>query len=261
MGSVAVFAPALPGAACQPGTPRSCRRTPGWRVGLGRGDDVPSFRFPRPLTEPRRAPSTQRALHVASDRTIHESARSSPTAGHTSGEGCAPLAAQIRQVQDRFGLEGLCDAGSSRTPLRHACRTRTVWQYQHPRRLSGLLPPSPGTSRIRPSSASPPTCHRAAAVVSHLRPNRQRLTAHRVVAETEVAGQLGQPLPGRMRGHPEDPYPAGGVATGAPPHAPRSRVSHQSDRLGPPASRACPATVLGSSSAATSGPSIRLWDL
>jgi len=34
-------------------------------------------------------------------------------------------------------------AGSSRTPLRHTRRTRTIWQYWHVPALSGLLPPSP----------------------------------------------------------------------------------------------------------------------
>src|SRR6266516_8045315 len=35
------------------------------------------------------------------------------------------------------------DAGSSRTPLRHARRTRAIWQYWRVPALSGLLPPSP----------------------------------------------------------------------------------------------------------------------
>ena len=110
----------------------------------------------------------------------------SPRSGTDIGRGCAPLPAHIRQVRGRFGFEGLCDAGSSRTPLRHACRTRTVWQCQHAPALSGLLPPSPAP----PGSGCPqlhrPAATRTAAVVSHLRSNRQRLTAHRVEPEAAL---------------------------------------------------------------------------
>ena len=38
-------------------------------------------------------------------------------------------AALIRQVRAAGSLEGLSDAGSSRTPFRLASRTRTTWQY------------------------------------------------------------------------------------------------------------------------------------
>ena len=50
-----------------------------------------------------------------------------PDPDNNSPNGCALLPAHIHQVQGRFGFEGLSAAGSSRTPFRHACRTRTVW--------------------------------------------------------------------------------------------------------------------------------------
>ena len=58
-------------------------------------------------------------------------------------------------------LEGLSNIGSSRTPFRLACRTRTIWQYWSVPALSGLLPtltPIPG---IRLPSASTGSLRRA----------------------------------------------------------------------------------------------------
>ena len=58
-------------------------------------------------------------------------------------------------------LEGLSNIGSSRTPFRLACRTRTIWQYWSVPTLSGLLPtltPIPG---IRLPSASTGSLRRA----------------------------------------------------------------------------------------------------
>jgi hypothetical protein len=40
-------------------------------------------------------------------------------------------------------IKGVSHAGSSRTPLRLARRTRTTWQYWPVPALSGLLPPFP----------------------------------------------------------------------------------------------------------------------
>src|SRR5829696_10449866 len=143
------------------------------------------------------ATATPQHVTVASDRTTHESARSSPTAGHTSGGGCAPLPAHIHQVQGRFGFEGLCDAGSSRTPLRHACRTRTVWQYRHAPALSGLLPPSPA-----PPGSGCPQLHRPAATgtaakVSHLPSNHNASRRTHDLRHTHLAWLIagGAPLP------------------------------------------------------------------
>ena len=126
-------------------------------------------------------------------------------------DGCAPLPAHIRQVRGRFGLERFSGAGSSRTPLRHACRTRTVWQYQHAPALSGLLPPSPAP----PGSGCPqlrlPAATETAAAVSHLRSNRQRLTAQAYAAPRvhhrgarcrgSVAGRTRSRLPCRPADH------------------------------------------------------------
>jgi hypothetical protein len=68
-------------------------------------------------------------------------------------------------------IKGMSDAGSSRTPLRHACRTQTIWQYWPVPALSGLLPPSPA-----PPGSGCPQLHRPAATgsaakVSHLPSN------------------------------------------------------------------------------------------
>lgn len=88
-------------------------------------------------------------------------------------DGCAPLPAQIHQVLSRCRIKGVSHAGSSRTPLRPACRTRTIWQYWHVPALSGLLLPSPAS----PGSGCP-QLHRPAATgstakVSHLHSNHR----------------------------------------------------------------------------------------
>ena len=57
-------------------------------------------------------------------------------------------------------IKGVSHAGSSRTPLRLARQTRTTWQYWPVPALSGLLPPLPGTTRIRLASAPPSCCDR-----------------------------------------------------------------------------------------------------
>ena len=54
-----------------------------------------------------------------------------------AGARCSP--AQIRQVRAGGSLEERSAAGSSRTPLRLACRTRTIWQCWPVPSLSGLL--------------------------------------------------------------------------------------------------------------------------
>jgi hypothetical protein len=58
----------------------------------------------------------------------------------------------------RCPFERRNNAGSSRTPLRPARRTRTIWQYWHVPALSGLLPTLPGTTRIRLPSAPLSRC-------------------------------------------------------------------------------------------------------
>jgi hypothetical protein len=50
-------------------------------------------------------------------------------------------------------LRGFTPLISLRAPSHLACRTRTVWQYQHVPSLSGLLPALPSISRIRLPSA------------------------------------------------------------------------------------------------------------
>jgi integrase len=68
-------------------------------------------------------------------------------------------------------IKGVSHAGSSRTPLRPARRTQTIWQYWPVPALSGLLPPSPA-----PPGSGCPQLHRPAATgsaakVSHLHSN------------------------------------------------------------------------------------------
>ncbi|PKV76451.1 hypothetical protein ATK86_7374 [Nocardia fluminea] len=55
-------------------------------------------------------------------------------------------------------LEELYDTGSSRPPLSHAHRTRTIRRYWHVPTLSGLLSALPGVSRIRLPSATAMCC-------------------------------------------------------------------------------------------------------
>jgi len=51
-------------------------------------------------------------------------------------------------------IKGMSHAGSSRTPLRPARRTQTIWQYWPVPALSGLLTALTGTTRIRLPPAS-----------------------------------------------------------------------------------------------------------
>jgi hypothetical protein len=96
----------------------------------------------------------------------HRRGSSLPVSGR-----CAPPPAQIHQVSSWRRIKGVSHAGSSRTPLRPASRTRTIWQYWLVPALSGLLPPSPAP----PGSGCPqlrrPAATRSAAKVSHLHSN------------------------------------------------------------------------------------------
>jgi integrase len=71
----------------------------------------------------------------------------------------------------RCRIKGLSRIGSSRTPLRTACRTRTIWQSWTVPALSGLLPPFPAV----PGSGCPqlrrPAATGTAVKVSHLHSN------------------------------------------------------------------------------------------
>jgi len=90
----------------------------------------------------------------------------------------APHPAHIRQIRAGDQFEGRNNAGSSRTPLHLARRTRTIWQYWHVPALSGLLPALPGTAQVRLPSASTTCCDRSKVAVSHPHTKQQRLTAH-----------------------------------------------------------------------------------
>jgi hypothetical protein len=114
------------------------------------------------------ATSTPQTFPVAYRRAVTIARRKFPPRHHRRD---APRPAQIRQVRAGGVCEGRNNAGSSRTPFRHARQTRTIWQCCHAPALSGLLPPSPGTTRIRLPPASPPCYDRTAAKVSHLYSN------------------------------------------------------------------------------------------
>jgi hypothetical protein len=70
-----------------------------------------------------------------------------------------PRPTQIRQIRVGVKVEGRNNASSSHTPLRHARRTRTIWQYWPVPASSGLLPPSPaplgsGCHQLRPPATT-----------------------------------------------------------------------------------------------------------
>ncbi len=139
---------------------------------------------------------------------------------------CAPHPAHIHQIRAGRALRDV-NAGSSRTPLHHARRTHTIWQY-----WPGLVraaPTHPGTSRNRLPSASTPCCDRAQVQAFHLHSNRQRLTAHAVHAQTHAHEALSEARPwqpglvGPPRSSPR--------FTGAGP----GRSCPESVRSGPPA--------------------------
>lgn len=91
------------------------------------------------------ATATPQHFTVASPRDRNRPPGEFPASRISSRD--APHPALIHQV--RAGVpQGGVDAGSSRAPLRLACRTRTTWQYWHVPALSGLLPAVPGTSRF-----------------------------------------------------------------------------------------------------------------
>ncbi len=105
-------------------------------------------------------------------------------------DGCAPLPAPIHQVSGRCLIKGVSHAGSSRTPLHPASRTRTIWQCWPVPALSGLLPPSPA-----PPGPGCPQLHRpattgSAAKASHLH------SRHRTSRRTHDLRHTTATLPG-----------------------------------------------------------------
>ncbi len=71
------------------------------------------------------ATSTPQTFPVASRRAVAIARRKFPPRRDRRD---APRPAQIRQVRAGGVYEGRNNAGSSRTPFRHARRTRTIWQ-------------------------------------------------------------------------------------------------------------------------------------
>jgi hypothetical protein len=94
-------------------------------------------------------------------------------------------------------IKGMSNAGSSRTPLRPARRTRTIWQYWPVPALSGLLTALTGATRIRLPSAPPSCCDRISGEGLSPPLETQRLTAH-----PRPPPRRGQPRP-RSRRRPQ----------------------------------------------------------
>jgi integrase len=95
-------------------------------------------------------------------------------------------------------IKGMSHAGSSRTPLRHACRTQTIWQYWPVPALSGLLPPSP-----TPPGSGCPQLHRPAATgsaakVSHLLSNHSASRRTHDLRHTCASFLFAQNVPARV---------------------------------------------------------------
>ncbi len=140
------------------------------RTARARSGTVPVFTVLRSTKEePDYAPAA--SLRVRRRLSSQPPWRLMPTAAgvpHPTSDGCAPLPAHVHQVSGWRLIKGMSHAGSSRTPLRHACRTQTIWQCWPVPALSGLLPPSPAP----PGSGCPqlhrPAATRSAAKVSHL---------------------------------------------------------------------------------------------
>jgi hypothetical protein len=74
-------------------------------------------------------------------------------------------------------LEERSAAGSSRTPLRLACRTRTIWQCWPVPSLSGLLSTSPSSQGPGCPQLQPACCDGPAVVSFHHRTVRNHLVA------------------------------------------------------------------------------------
>jgi hypothetical protein len=127
------------------------------------------------------------------------------------GQWCALRPARIRQVRAGDPGEGRKNAASSRTPFRHARRTRPVWQCQDVPALSGLLPPSPP-----PRGSGCPQLQRPAAT-GH---KRRSLTSTRITAPhgaNEIGARSQIPDP-KIRA----PLTAAAAASGLP--LPRAAV-------------------------------------
>ena len=183
------------------------RRRPGWPVGREHrhGSHV-HHRFPRQARRPampqRPSTSTPQTFPVTTrpDLTLH-SARAPRRRTKSTSEFAAaqPTSARFELV---VSLEGLYNAGSSRTPFCLASQAQAVWQYRPVPSLSGLLPTLPGASRIRlpPASTgllrqpggeglSPPLESTAPRGAPHRRTTGRRSRAARAGGVDELRGE------------------------------------------------------------------------
>jgi hypothetical protein len=158
------------------------RRRPGWPLGRGHqhGSHV-HHRFPRqgrrpampqrPSTStPQTFPVTTRPVSLHCARAPRRRTRS--TSGFAAAQ---PTSARFELV---VSLEGLHNAGFSRTPFRLASQAQAVWQYRPVPSLSGLLPPSPASPGSGCPQLQPARCDSPAVKVSHPHSNPRRLVAH-----------------------------------------------------------------------------------
>jgi hypothetical protein len=120
------------------------------------------------------ATPTPQAFNVASRTAILKPSRKFPPPVETAGRTApGPYPPDLSRCQSR----GRNNAGSSRTPFRHARRTRPIWQYWTRPGFVRAAPALSGTTRIRLPSATAACCDRPQAKVSHLHSDTQRLTA------------------------------------------------------------------------------------
>jgi hypothetical protein len=117
-----------------------------------------------------------------------------PDPPHTQGNRVRATSGPDPPGSSRWNDKRRNNAGSSRTPLHHARRTRAIWQYWHVPSLSGLLTALPGTTRVRLPSASLPCCDKTVVQVFHLHSNQQRLMAHSPAVPSPMAQPFTPPL-------------------------------------------------------------------
>jgi hypothetical protein len=177
------------------------RRRPG-RPGRSVGRTGASARFPRSPQIPSTgsAPSYgPAAIHeYAADlprdhpaSRVHHSGRVPRRRTRSTSEFAAaqPTSARFELV---VSLEGLHNAGFSRTPFCLASQAQAVWQYQPVPSLSGLLPPSPASPGSGCPQLQPACCDSPAVKVSHPHSNPQRLVAHLIHEPPITAGMRGR---------------------------------------------------------------------
>ena len=147
-----------------PGLPAGCRRQgktgDGSRVHCGSLVGVGARLCPCGL-----AASTPQTFPAASRSPASQLPGSSPPRRVRAAPGPDPPGSSQYSVKGRYGT------GSSRTPLRPAHRTYTIWQCWRTPALSGLLLPTPAPPGTGCPQLLPDRCDGPAVVVLHLHSN------------------------------------------------------------------------------------------